>query len=61
MSDLNIGDQAAAELGGDGNASNQITPEAELIAKSDVTRLEAATRALPVQFREALILRDVQG
>jgi len=37
------------------------TPEAALIAKADANRLEAAIAQLPVQFREALVLRDVQG
>jgi RNA polymerase sigma factor (sigma-70 family) len=37
------------------------TPEAALIAKADAQRLEAAIAQLPVPFREALVLRDVQG
>ena len=37
------------------------TPEAELIAKADARRLEAAIAELPVPFRETLVLRDVQG
>jgi RNA polymerase sigma-70 factor (ECF subfamily) len=37
------------------------TPEAALIAKTDAARLEAAIAELPVPFREALVLRDVQG
>ena len=37
------------------------TPEAELIAKADTRRLEAAIAELPVPFRETLVLRDVQG
>jgi RNA polymerase sigma-70 factor (ECF subfamily) len=37
------------------------TPEAALIAKADADRLEAAITQLPVPFREALVLRDVQG
>ena len=36
-------------------------PEAELIAKTDAQKLEAAIAQLPVPFREALVLRDVQG
>ena len=50
-----------AELGGDGNASSRATPEADLIAKSNAAQLEAAIAALPVQFRETFVLRDVQG
>lgn len=37
------------------------TPEAALIAKSDGAQLEAAIAALPVLFRETLVLRDIQG
>ena len=37
------------------------TPEAALIAKADASLLEAAIAQLPVPFREALVLRDVQG
>ena len=37
------------------------TPETALIAKADAAKLEAAIAQLPVPFREALVLRDVQG
>src|SRR5262245_5798959 len=37
------------------------TPEAALIAKADARKLEAAIVQLPVPFREALVMRDVQG
>lgn len=47
--------EMARELPMDGN------PEAELIAKADAQQLEAAIAQLPVPFREALVLRDVQG
>jgi len=61
MANLSVGDQALAELGGDGDTPNKVTPETELIAKMDVARLEAAITSLPIQFREAFVLRDVQG
>ena len=38
-----------------------LTPEAELIAKADAARLENAIASLPPQFRETLVLRDIQG
>jgi RNA polymerase sigma-70 factor (ECF subfamily) len=41
--------------------TNSTTPETELIAKADAARLEAAIAALPDQFRETLVLRDIQG
>src|SRR5262244_1754749 len=37
------------------------TPETELIAKADATRLVAAIAELPAPFKETLVLRDVQG
>jgi RNA polymerase sigma factor (sigma-70 family) len=37
------------------------TPETALIAKTDAAGLEAAIAALPMPYREAMILRDVQG
>jgi len=40
---------------------NRATPETELIAKADAARLEAAIGALPLEFRETLVLRDIQG
>jgi RNA polymerase sigma-70 factor, ECF subfamily len=46
---------------GDLNDENSSTPETELIAKADAARLEAAIASLPDQFRETLVLRDIQG
>jgi RNA polymerase sigma factor (sigma-70 family) len=37
------------------------TPEAALIAQADTVRLEQAIAALPVPFRETLVLREVNG
>jgi RNA polymerase sigma factor (sigma-70 family) len=37
------------------------TPEAALIAKTDTARPAAAIAPLPAPFREALVLRDIQG
>jgi RNA polymerase sigma-70 factor (ECF subfamily) len=61
MSDLDVSERALAELGGDEDAASRAAPEAELIAKADAVRLEAAIKLLPLPFREAFILRDVQG
>ena len=41
--------------------STATTPETELIAKADTAQLEAAIAALPTQFRETLVLRDLYG
>jgi RNA polymerase sigma-70 factor, ECF subfamily len=61
VDDLNPRERTWAEYGGDAEATNRTTPEAELIAKSDAARLEAAIAALPVEFRETFVLRDIQG
>jgi RNA polymerase sigma factor (sigma-70 family) len=37
------------------------SPEEELIRRADAAQLTAAINLLPVEFRETLILRDVQG
>jgi RNA polymerase sigma factor (sigma-70 family) len=37
------------------------TPEAALIAQTDAKQLRAAIAALPTPFREALVLRDIEG
>jgi RNA polymerase sigma-70 factor (ECF subfamily) len=36
-------------------------PEAALIAKADADQLRTAIAALPTAFREALVLRDIEG
>ena len=36
-------------------------PEAELIARADAKQLETLIAALPIEFRETLVLRDLQG
>jgi len=50
--------ETAQAIPGDPNAA---TPETAVIAQADVARLTAAISALPIPFRETLILRDVQG
>jgi RNA polymerase sigma factor (sigma-70 family) len=59
---VGVGDLEATELEyaivGDVNAE---TPETALIAKTDAEQLDAAISALPTPFREALILRDLDG
>jgi RNA polymerase sigma-70 factor, ECF subfamily len=42
------------------SAQGAETPEMVLIAKTDAMRLTSAIAALPLPFREALVLRDVQ-
>jgi RNA polymerase sigma-70 factor (ECF subfamily) len=61
VDDLEAVERAQALPGKNGAHVNPATPETELIAKADATRLEAAIAALPLQFRETLVLRDIQG
>jgi RNA polymerase sigma-70 factor (ECF subfamily) len=53
----NVEDVEQAGADWDGPAS----PETALIEQADAARLEAAIAALPVEFRETLVLRDVEG
>jgi RNA polymerase sigma-70 factor (ECF subfamily) len=41
--------------------SSAVTPETELILKIDAAQLEAAITALPIEFRETFVLREVHG
>jgi RNA polymerase sigma-70 factor, ECF subfamily len=36
-------------------------PESEMIARADAKQLETLIAALPIEFRETLVLRDLQG
>lgn len=60
IDELDGSDLARAEGGGDGSRC-VTTPEAELIAKADSALLESAIASLPTEFRETLVLRDIQG
>jgi len=61
VEDLEAVERATARAGTDLGAASTPSPEAELIARADAAQLEAAIAALPPQFRETLVLRDVQG
>ena len=61
VDDLEAVERAQALPGRSGADANPATPEAELIAKADAARLEGAIAALPLPFRETLVLRDIQG
>ena len=45
----------------DGESAKLATPETELITKADAEQLKGAIAALPLEFRETLVLRDIQG
>jgi RNA polymerase sigma-70 factor, ECF subfamily len=61
VDDLGIRERAQAEGGGELATIVPATPETELIEKADAARLGAAISALPTEFRETLVLRDMQG
>jgi len=61
VDDLEAVERAQALPGREGAQANPATPETELIAKADAARLEAAIAALPMPFRETLVLRELQG
>lgn len=60
VDDLEALERAQADGGTSGNGGDA-NPEAALIAKTEAARLERAIAALPIPFRETLMLRDVQG
>ena len=60
LDDLGVDERLQAEQGGNG-AEPRPTPEAELIASADAERLERLIASLPAEFRETLVLRDIQG
>ena len=61
IEDLSATESAEIELTDGGADATGLTPEAELIAKADADQLKCAIAALPLVFRETLVLRDVQG
>ena len=52
---------AAAQRLDDGGADQRPTPEGEAIRRADAKALERAIEALPLPFREVLVLRDING
>lgn len=60
VSDLGAEERERAEDGAD-MSTEHISVEAELIARADAARLQHAIDALPTEFCEVLVLRDIQG
>jgi RNA polymerase sigma factor (sigma-70 family) len=56
---LNEGERLAVDIGI--RQEGSISPEAEMIAAADAEELERKVAALPTEFREVLVLRDMQG
>jgi RNA polymerase sigma-70 factor (ECF subfamily) len=60
LDDLSADERLHAEQGGDGT-QHCPTPEAELIASAHAEQLVRLIASLPVEFKETLVLRDIQG
>lgn len=61
VDDLSDEQRSEVERGGDWIDVKDTSPEAHLIRQVEEGRLELAIKELPPQFREALVLRDIQG
>jgi RNA polymerase sigma factor (sigma-70 family) len=61
VDDLSPGERAFVERGGGCDPLHTATAETELIAKADAARLETAISALPLEFREVFVLREIEG
>jgi RNA polymerase sigma factor (sigma-70 family) len=57
--ELNEGELLAVDLGAQLKSGS--SPEAEMIAAADANELERQIAALPTDFREVLVLRDMRG
>jgi RNA polymerase sigma-70 factor (ECF subfamily) len=53
-------DEATFERAGLGMVEQQASPEALLIEKADADQLHSAIGALPLQYREVLVLREIE-
>ncbi|MGB0084011.1 MAG: sigma-70 family RNA polymerase sigma factor [Rhodomicrobiaceae bacterium] len=56
--DERIFEQASLEMI---DRADMITPEAAIIARADADQLQRAITALPLSFREVLVLREIEG
>jgi RNA polymerase sigma factor (sigma-70 family) len=61
IDDLQADEHVQLERGADLQDTSYANPEADLISKADEADLRAAIEKLPPEFREALVLRDIQG
>jgi RNA polymerase sigma-70 factor (ECF subfamily) len=57
--DLAEKERTEIELGKEAEVATD--PESELIARADAKQLETLIAALPIEFRETLVVRDLQG
>lgn len=61
VDDLNDEQRGEVERGGNWIDAKDSNPEVQLIRRVEEARLELAIKGLPPQYREALVLRDIQG
>jgi RNA polymerase sigma factor (sigma-70 family) len=61
IDDLQADEHVQVERGADIQGSSYANPETDLIAKADEAHLRTVIEKLPPEFREALVLRDIQG
>jgi RNA polymerase sigma factor (sigma-70 family) len=61
VDDLETEERVQAERGAHIEELISVNPEADLIARADEAHLREEIEKLPAEFREALILRDIQG
>jgi RNA polymerase sigma factor (sigma-70 family) len=59
IDELNEGERLAVDTGSQSQGST--SPEAEMIAAANADELERHIAALPTDFREVLVLRDLRG
>jgi RNA polymerase sigma-70 factor (ECF subfamily) len=61
VDDLDADDRVQAERGANVEDLISVNPEIDLVAKAEEAHLRAQIEKLPPEFREALVLRDIQG
>ena len=61
VDDLETEERVQAERGANIEELISVNPEADFIARADAAHLREEIEKLPAEFREALVLRDIQG
>jgi RNA polymerase sigma-70 factor (ECF subfamily) len=61
VDDLDADERVQAERGANVEDLISVNPEIDLVAKAEEAHLRAQIEKLPPEFREALVLRDIQG
>src|SRR3984893_18738769 len=61
VDDLETEERVQAERGANIQELISVNPEADFIARADEAHLREEIEKLPAEFREALVLRDIQG